>query len=152
MVNIVDDEDLPVIELSIDESGDEVESPNFNVAGDNEEEFIIYKMLTRYMRKRLVLFIIEELVAEVVIVFFVGCLGALDATYIDLHVPLCDKPRFRTRKGRISMNVLGACDRNMMFVYVLPGWEGSAADYRVLRNAVLRPNGLKVPKGIYCFI
>ncbi|KAL8464913.1 hypothetical protein ACS0TY_034411 [Phlomoides rotata] len=33
----------------------------------------------------------------------------------------------------------------MRFVYVLPGWEGSVADYRVLRNAILRPNGLKVP-------
>ncbi|KAL8468617.1 hypothetical protein ACS0TY_031711 [Phlomoides rotata] len=81
--------------------------------------------------------------------WFKGCLGALDGTYIDLHVPSCDKPRFRTRKGRISTNVLGAFDQNMMFVYVLPGWEGSAADCRVLRNAVLRPNGLKVPKDIY---
>ncbi|KAL8532399.1 hypothetical protein ACS0TY_008844 [Phlomoides rotata] len=35
------------------------------------KEFIIYKILTRYMRKRLVLFLLEELVAEVVIVFFV---------------------------------------------------------------------------------
>ncbi|KAL8458401.1 hypothetical protein ACS0TY_036062 [Phlomoides rotata] len=35
------------------------------------KEFIIYKMLTRSMRKRLVLFHVEELVAEVVIVFFV---------------------------------------------------------------------------------
>ncbi|KAL8497505.1 hypothetical protein ACS0TY_021002 [Phlomoides rotata] len=86
--------------------------------------------------------------------WFKGCLGVLDGTYIDLHIPSCDKPHFRTRKGRISTNVLGACDRNMMFVYVLPGWEGSAADCRVLRNAVLRPNGLKVPKGNYflgCF-
>ncbi|KAL8482301.1 hypothetical protein ACS0TY_028461 [Phlomoides rotata] len=81
--------------------------------------------------------------------WFKGCLGALDGTYIDLHVPSCDKPHFRTRKGRISTNVLGACDRNLIFVYVLPGWEGSAADCRVLRNTVLRPNGLKVPKGIY---
>ncbi|KAL8547285.1 hypothetical protein ACS0TY_006855 [Phlomoides rotata] len=81
--------------------------------------------------------------------WFKGCLGALDGAYIDLHVSSCDKPRFRTRKGRISTNVLCACDRNMMFVYVLPGWEDSAADCRVLRNAVLRPNGLKVPKGNY---
>ncbi|KAL8498901.1 hypothetical protein ACS0TY_022028 [Phlomoides rotata] len=78
-----------------------------------------------------------------------GCLGALDSTYIDLHVLSCDKPHFRTRKCRISTNVLGVCDRNMRFVYVLPGWEGSAADYRVLRDAILRPNGLKVPKGNY---
>ncbi|KAL8481365.1 hypothetical protein ACS0TY_027758 [Phlomoides rotata] len=38
---------------------------------------------------------------------------------------------------------------NIKFVYVLTGWEGSTADSRVLRNAITRPNGLKVPKGNY---
>ncbi|XP_047957256.1 uncharacterized protein LOC125202826 [Salvia hispanica] len=37
----------------------------------------------------------------------------------------------------------------MQFVYLLPGWEGSAGDSRVLRDAVVRPNGLKVPQGCY---
>ncbi|KAG8387068.1 hypothetical protein BUALT_Bualt03G0214900 [Buddleja alternifolia] len=37
----------------------------------------------------------------------------------------------------------------MNFVYMLPGWEGSAADGRVLRDAVNRVNGLKVPNGQY---
>jgi len=45
------------------------------------------------------------------------------------------------------MNVLGACTPNMEFTYVLPGWEGSAHDGRVLRDAISRPNGLKVPQG-----
>ncbi|KAL8457579.1 hypothetical protein ACS0TY_035443 [Phlomoides rotata] len=72
-----------------------------------------------------------------------GCLGALDGTYIDLHIPSCDKPRFRTRKGHISTNVLGVYDRSMRFVYVLPRWEGSAADYMVLRDAIIRPNSYK---------
>ncbi|KAL8464622.1 hypothetical protein ACS0TY_034211 [Phlomoides rotata] len=71
--------------------------------------------------------------------WFKGCLGALDWTYIDLHVPACDKSRFRTRKGHISINVLGVCDGSMRF----------GNDYRVLRDAVVRPNGLKVPKGNY---
>ncbi|XP_057803531.1 uncharacterized protein LOC131018827 [Salvia miltiorrhiza] len=60
-----------------------------------------------------------------------------------------DKPRYRTRKGQISTNVLGACDRNMNFTYVLTGWEGSMADSRILRDAINRPHGLKVPKGKY---
>ncbi|WOG87849.1 hypothetical protein DCAR_0207081 [Daucus carota subsp. sativus] len=34
----------------------------------------------------------------------------------------------------------------MEFIYVLPGWEGSAHDVRVLRDAISRPYGLKVPK------
>ncbi|XP_047961543.1 uncharacterized protein LOC125206313 [Salvia hispanica] len=36
----------------------------------------------------------------------------------------------------------------MKFVYVLPGWEGSAGDAQVLRDAVNHPNGLKVPRGV----
>lgn len=76
-----------------------------------------------------------------------GCLGALDGTYINVQVQNIDKPRYRTRKGQISTNTLAVCDRNLCFVYVLPGWEGSAADGRVLRDAVNRVNGLKVPRG-----
>ena len=37
----------------------------------------------------------------------------------------------------------------MKFVYVLSGWEGSATDSRVIRDAVTRNNGLKVPLGNY---
>ncbi|KAL8513578.1 hypothetical protein ACS0TY_012885 [Phlomoides rotata] len=81
--------------------------------------------------------------------WFKGSLGALDGTYIDLCVLSSDKPRFRTKNGHLSTNVLGVCDRNMRFMYVLPGWEGSAADCRVLCDAVIRPYGLKVPKGNY---
>jgi hypothetical protein len=35
----------------------------------------------------------------------------------------------------------------LQFTYVLAGWEGSAADARVLRDALARPNGLNVPRG-----
>ncbi|TYK03074.1 putative nuclease HARBI1 [Cucumis melo var. makuwa] len=38
------------------------------------------------------------------------------------------------------------------FVYVLVGWEGSAVDSRILRDAILRPNGLKVPKDYYYLV
>ncbi|XP_047937598.1 uncharacterized protein LOC125185151 [Salvia hispanica] len=37
----------------------------------------------------------------------------------------------------------------MRFIYFLPGWEGSAGDSRVLRDAVSREGGLRVPKGNY---
>ncbi|KAL4321791.1 hypothetical protein AHAS_Ahas14G0145800 [Arachis hypogaea] len=36
----------------------------------------------------------------------------------------------------------------MQFIYVLAGWEGSAADSRVLRDALFR-NGFSVPQGHY---
>ncbi|KAG6419307.1 hypothetical protein SASPL_121523 [Salvia splendens] len=80
--------------------------------------------------------------------YFQGCLGALDGTYIHLQVPTVDKPRYRSRKGHIATNVLAVCDRNERFVYVLTGWEGSAADGRVLKDAISRENGLKVPIGV----
>ncbi|KAL8517412.1 hypothetical protein ACS0TY_015595 [Phlomoides rotata] len=78
---------------------------------------------------------------------FKGCLGALDGTHIDVHVPSIDKERYMNRKGQCSVNVLVVCDINMSFTYVLISWEGSAADSRVLRDAIHREHGLKVPKG-----
>lgn len=58
-----------------------------------------------------------------------------------------DKPKYRTSKGTIAVNVLGVCDRDMNFVYALTGWEGSAADARVLRDSMNRQDGLKIPRG-----
>ncbi|XP_057788635.1 uncharacterized protein LOC131005646 [Salvia miltiorrhiza] len=81
--------------------------------------------------------------------WFKGCLGALDGTYVSVLVSNTDKPRYRTRKGEISTNILAVCDRNLQFVYALSGWEGSASDSRILRDALNRPHGLKVPKGNY---
>ncbi|KAL0346368.1 UNVERIFIED_CONTAM: hypothetical protein Scaly_1652800 [Sesamum calycinum] len=50
----------------------------------------------------------------------VGSLGALDGTYIDVVL-----------KQKTEL-----------------GWEGSAADSRVLRDAITRPTGLKIPRGM----
>ncbi|XP_072062175.1 protein ANTAGONIST OF LIKE HETEROCHROMATIN PROTEIN 1-like [Arachis hypogaea] len=83
--------------------------------------------------------------------WFKGCLGALDGTYLDVTVPKSDKSRYRTRKSRISTNVLGVYNRNMDFVYVLSGWEGSASDSRILRDAITRHNGLKIPVVLGCY-
>ncbi|CAO2820913.1 unnamed protein product [Amaranthus hypochondriacus] len=81
--------------------------------------------------------------------WFKNCIGAIDGTLIDVNVPAVDKSRHRSRKNTISTNVLGACAPDMQFIYVLAGWEGSAADGRVLRSALNRNNGLKVPRGNY---
>ncbi|XP_048491189.1 uncharacterized protein LOC109133657 [Beta vulgaris subsp. vulgaris] len=83
---------------------------------------------------------------------FKNCLGALDGTFVRVHVANEERGRYRTRKGNLAMNVLGVCTPNMEFVFVLPGWEGSAHDGRVLRDAILRPNGLKVPQGCYYLV
>ncbi|KAM0006005.1 putative harbinger transposase-derived nuclease domain-containing protein [Helianthus debilis subsp. tardiflorus] len=84
--------------------------------------------------------------------WFKNCLGALDGTYIKCLVPIEEKPKYRTRKGDIATNVLGVCSPDMQFIFVLPGWEGSAADGRVLRDALDRPHGLKVSRPGYYLV
>ncbi|XP_042027630.1 uncharacterized protein LOC121774831 [Salvia splendens] len=78
-----------------------------------------------------------------------GCVGALDDTHILVLVSSTDKPRYQIQKGLIATNTLAICDHNMQFLYVLIGWERLAGDSCVLRDAVSRVNGLKVPKGYY---
>ncbi|KAL8540874.1 hypothetical protein ACS0TY_002206 [Phlomoides rotata] len=77
--------------------------------------------------------------------YFKGYLSALDGSYIPVRVPHSDIPRYRNRKRNVSVNVLAICDQNMNYIYVLFGWEGSAADSRILRDAVTRTHRLKVP-------
>ncbi|KAJ0039744.1 hypothetical protein Pint_27664 [Pistacia integerrima] len=79
--------------------------------------------------------------------WFKNYLEALDGTYIKVHVPTDDIPRYRLRKSEIATNVLGVCTLDMQFIYVLPGWEDFTADGRILKDAITRRNGLKVPQG-----
>lgn len=71
-------------------------------------------------------------------------MGALDGKFVKLTIPAQDRGRYRSRKGDLCTKFLGACDANLKFLYVLPRWEGSTSDSRVLRNALSRHNGLKV--------
>lgn len=79
-------------------------------------------------------------------------MGALDGTYIDVRVGPSLRPRYRNRKGELAINVLGVCNTDMNIIYVLSGWEGSAADSRILRDAITRTNGLKIPTGKHFFL
>ncbi|CAN1825000.1 hypothetical protein LINPERHAP1_LOCUS30983, partial [Linum perenne] len=76
-----------------------------------------------------------------------NCLGALDGTHVKVRTTIVDQPKYRNRKGEVSINVLGVCNPDGEFIYCLSGWEGSAHDARVLKDAISRPNGLTVPKG-----
>lgn len=79
--------------------------------------------------------------------FFKDCLGALDGTHINAHVPVQDLARYRNRKGGITQNVLMACTFDLRFSYVLAGWEGSAHDGRVFEDA--RRRDFAIPPGKY---
>ncbi|KAG6430624.1 hypothetical protein SASPL_108696 [Salvia splendens] len=50
----------------------------------------------------------------------------------------------------LKRDTLAVCDRDLLFVYVFSGWEGSAGDSRILRDAVSRPLGLKLPRDFAC--
>ncbi|CAN1842256.1 hypothetical protein LINPERHAP1_LOCUS36794 [Linum perenne] len=78
---------------------------------------------------------------------FKNCLGALDGTHIKIRARIQDQPRYRNTKGEVSINILGMCNPDCQFIYCLAGWEGFVHDARVLRDAVARSSGLKVPKG-----
>jgi hypothetical protein len=84
--------------------------------------------------------------------WFDDCLGALDGTHIDVNVPLTDQGRYRNRKQQITTNVLGVCDRQMKFLYVLAGWEGSASESRILRIAMSREDSFVVTSGKYYLV
>lgn len=76
-------------------------------------------------------------------------MGALDGTHIPAKVPLSEHAAYRNRKKQISQNVLGACTMDMKFTYVLAGWEGSAADSKVLHSALQRQDSLPIPIGTW---
>ncbi|XP_028196711.1 protein ALP1-like [Glycine soja] len=59
------------------------------------------------------------------------CIGALDETHILVTVSPYERPRYCNRNGDVSTNVLAVCDPDLRFIYVLPGWEGSARDFQV---------------------
>jgi hypothetical protein len=79
--------------------------------------------------------------------FFKDCLGALDGTHIAAFTPELLRPAYRNRKGQVSQNVLAVCSMDMCFLYVLPGWEGSASDSRVFEDA--RGSDFHIPWGKY---
>ncbi|KAE8221473.1 hypothetical protein CF326_g8550 [Tilletia indica] len=68
--------------------------------------------------------------------FFKDVVGAIDGSHVPAHAPQRIRDRFWTRKGRTSFNVLAACDFDMRFIYVLSGWEGSASDSYLWRQAL----------------
>lgn len=76
----------------------------------------------------------------------------LDGTFVPVTVPTPVQGRYRNRKQQLATNVLGVCDCDMRFVYVLHGWQGSASDSRVLRNALARSSPFVIPSGKYYLV
>ena len=64
-------------------------------------------------------------------------------------VPKHMEASFHGRKSYATQNVMAAVDFNLRFTFVLVGWEGTAHDALVLRDALEKENGLRVPGGKY---
>ncbi|KAI3749692.1 hypothetical protein L2E82_20308 [Cichorium intybus] len=84
--------------------------------------------------------------------YFKNCIGAIDGTHVRVKVANKDAPRYRGRKGYPTINVLAACSFDLKFTYVLTGWEGTASDSRILKNALNREDKLVIPTGRYCLV
>lgn len=70
--------------------------------------------------------------------YFKDCVGAIDGTHIPVHVPTVDKAAWRDRKGFITQNVFAACSFDLRFTFIHAGWQGSAHDALVLKDAIAK--------------
>ena len=60
-----------------------------------------------------------------------------------------DAPKYCGRKDFPTQNILAVCSFDLKFTYVLPGWEGTSSDSRIIKNALTRQYPLKIPEGTY---
>ncbi len=67
--------------------------------------------------------------------------------HIRVKVPISHAPRYRGRKDYPTLNVLAACTFDLKFTYVMPGWERTASDSRIVKNTLRRSDNLKFPQG-----
>ena len=80
--------------------------------------------------------------------YFSGVCGAIDGTHIPVFVPFVDQAAWRNRKGWLSQNVFAACSLDLRFQFIHAGWEGSAHDALVLRDALAKGR-FRPPPGRY---
>ncbi|KAL0539375.1 hypothetical protein IC582_023586 [Cucumis melo] len=79
--------------------------------------------------------------------FFKDCIGAIDGTYVAASIPQNEEIPFRGRKTNTTWNTMCVCSFDMLFTYVMSGWEGSANDSRILQECIKNPkNKFPMPK------
>ncbi|PPQ85132.1 hypothetical protein CVT26_004388 [Gymnopilus dilepis] len=92
--------------------------------------------------------VFERILKDPKFIFFKDTIGAIDGSHLFVKPPSLTQGRWRDRNGNLTQNMLAACDFLMFFVFVLVGWEGSAADSHLYQVA-LASSGLTVPEGKY---
>jgi hypothetical protein len=79
--------------------------------------------------------------------FFHDAIGAIDGTHIACAPSDKERAAACNRKRLLMQNCLIACSFDLLFTYVLSGWEGSAADALIFHNAC--QTNFPVPDGKY---
>jgi hypothetical protein len=86
---------------------------------------------------------------------FRDCVGAIDGTHFHARVPakshgtIVNQKPWLNRKGYLSQNVAAACDFDLKFSFVHAGFEGSAHDALVLKDALMKQRFRPVPGRYY---
>ncbi|KAM3282251.1 hypothetical protein P3S67_025896 [Capsicum chacoense] len=70
--------------------------------------------------------------------FFKDCIESLDGTHVKARLPQDQEILYIDRKCYPTQNILAVVDFNMCFTFALVGWEGSAHDSRIFREALRR--------------
>uniref|UniRef100_A0A803L9I9 Nuclease HARBI1 n=2 Tax=Chenopodium quinoa TaxID=63459 RepID=A0A803L9I9_CHEQI len=84
--------------------------------------------------------------------YFKDCIGAIDGTHVRVKVSNSNAPRYRVRKNWLTQNVLAACTFDLKFTYVLPGWEGTTSDSRIIKDELNREYRLHTFEGKYYLV
>jgi hypothetical protein len=85
---------------------------------------------------------------------FRDCVGAIDGTHFAARVParkngvLVNQKPYLNRKGYLSQNIAAACDFDLHFSFIHAGYEGSAHDATVLKDALIKQR-FQPPPGRY---
>jgi hypothetical protein len=81
--------------------------------------------------------------------FFKDTLGATDGSHINACPSAEERQANRDQKGGLTQlqNCLTVCGFDMIFYYIISGWEGSASDATMFHDA--RVTDFRVPKGKY---
>ena len=60
----------------------------------------------------------------------------IDGTHVITVVPIKKSIPYFGRKGYPTQNVMDAYDFDMLFTFVLPGWEGAAHDTSIFLDTI----------------
>lgn len=71
----------------------------------------------------------------------------IDGKHISAFVPINIQGPFHNRKETLSQNIMATCGFDLSFLYVLPGYEGSAGEIRLLQNVLQREVSLVILQG-----